>query len=83
MDKDHGSPIETAAGLYEAVYDVALDETPGWFMVAWMLHRLPYGQRTRNAIDRLVRNGKLRRFNKGAYKIVGPHGRGESLLNAE
>ena len=63
-----GQSIESSAGLYEAAWDVITDELPKRFFIAQLLARLPYEQRTRNAVDRLVRNGYLKRIGLGYYE---------------
>lgn len=66
--------INTLTGLREAVWDIICDEMPGTFPVAWIIERLPYGQRVRNVMDELVREGALQRANlRGWYIHENPY----------
>ena len=54
--------IETRAGLLAAIWDVICDEMPEYFPVAAILERLPYGQRVRDIMVQLTREGGYRKY---------------------
>lgn len=60
--------IETREGLLAAIWDVICDEMPEYFPVAAILERLPYGQRVRDIMVQLTREGVIENTRRGWYR---------------
>jgi hypothetical protein len=65
---DPGQPIETTAGLREALYDIIQDEARVLFTAKWLLVRLPYGVRVRQLLREFVAEGFIERIGYGIYR---------------
>jgi hypothetical protein len=59
IEFERGLDINTDDGLAEAIVDVIADEYPGGASMRALMKRLPYGERVRVTVARLIEDGWL------------------------